>query len=87
LPIPACGSVGHILDLLDSDRLKAKGLSPEAIVDRSVSALVATLEATRAGGRKGFAAAAAEIQSLGQNVETIAIASDSNGEGKTREKR
>ena len=64
------GPVGHILELLEpSEPERRDARSPEDILDRSLAALLSTLEATRVGGRKGFAAAAAAIQSLGQKVE------------------
>jgi hypothetical protein len=75
------GSVGHIVDLLDSGHSDRP--SPHDIVDRSLMALTATLEATRAGGRKGFAVAAAEVQSMGQQVENFAGGSDRAGHNKT----
>jgi D-alanine-D-alanine ligase len=77
------GSVGHIVELLNSTRSDTTQLpSPQAIIDRSLMALTATLEATRAGARKGFAVAAAEVQSLGQQVEKLAGGSDRAGDGK-----
>lgn len=66
------GSVGHILHLLERDRPTAPDRrSPEDILDRSLLALNATLEATRRGSQKGFVAAAAEIRSLGERVENL----------------
>jgi D-alanine-D-alanine ligase len=70
-------SAQHILDLLSATRAATPNrLSPEAIVDRSLSALAATLEATRVGVRKPYATAAAEIRSLGREVDGLAEGSD-----------
>ncbi len=60
------GSIGHIVELLEGGRS-----SPNEIVDKSLSALIATLEATRARGKTAFAAAA-ELQSLAQEVQDLA---------------
>jgi D-alanine-D-alanine ligase len=71
------GSIKHIIDLLDPRRPGTTDrLSPEAIIDRSLTALAATLEATRAGARKAFAVAAADVQSLGRQVEDVAAELD-----------
>ena len=67
------GSVEHILDLLDPrGAAPTDRRSPEAIVDRSLAALIATLDSTRTGAGKAFTAAAAEIQSLGRQIEELA---------------
>jgi hypothetical protein len=71
------GSVGHIVDLLDTGRPKAAGkASPEDIVERSLDALIMTLEGTRDAGRKGFAAVASEVTALRQQVEKLADRTD-----------
>jgi D-alanine-D-alanine ligase len=70
------GSVEHILDLLESGPPTTGRSSPEAIVDRSLTALLATLEATRAGAHRTFAAAAAEVRSGGRQVEGAAAGSN-----------
>jgi D-alanine-D-alanine ligase len=70
-------SVGHVLDLLKSGEPRpADRLSPEAVVDRSLSALAATLEATRASARRALTGAVADIQSLGRQVEHLAAELD-----------
>jgi D-alanine-D-alanine ligase len=59
------GAVGHILELLESGRRPdaQQQPGPEAIVERSLAALMATLEAARSGEKTAFAAAA-DIQAL-----------------------
>ena len=66
------GSIGHIVELLEErppSTTDKRG--PDDIVDKSLSALIATLEATRAGQQGAFAAAA-ELQSLAQDVQDFA---------------
>jgi D-alanine-D-alanine ligase len=81
------GSIEHILELLSGNTPKRpREPSPEAILDRSLTALSATLEASRAGWRKGYAVVAAEIQSLEQQVENL-TAPDRKRQAKTPQER
>jgi D-alanine-D-alanine ligase len=74
------GSIGHVLDLLDAGRPKAVGVpTPEQILDRSVLALQATLDAARSGkGQNGFAGAARALNALQHKIENLTAGSDQN---------
>jgi D-alanine-D-alanine ligase len=66
------GSIGHIVELLEDRRPSGTDEpGPHEIIDKSLSALIATLEATRVGGQTALAAAA-ELQSLAQEVQDLA---------------
>jgi D-alanine-D-alanine ligase len=75
------GAIGHILELLDAGSPKSVSVpSPEQILDRSVLALRATLDAARSGkGQNDFAGAARALKALEHQIENLAGTSDRDG--------